>query len=173
VRMIPWYCLPCPRASMAARNSFLSWISFTTGHRRRAVSAQGTGGPQDSCDGCGVVRCCSGWVVVLCQGIWLSCWPHPILHTPPPPYWLTFFKPIQLRGWILLLHRGCFSFLFLWILPSGKDILESPFFLFQISCRGPEVASLRHEGCLTCFCQASGSCGEGFCTPSTFSPGCP
>lgn len=29
--MIPRYCLPCPRASMSARNSFLSWISFTTG----------------------------------------------------------------------------------------------------------------------------------------------
>lgn len=42
-RMIPRYCLPCPRASMAAKNSFLSWTSFTTAQRGRAISAQGSG----------------------------------------------------------------------------------------------------------------------------------
>lgn len=39
--MMPRYCLPCPRASMAAKNSFLSWISFTTAQRGGAVNAQG------------------------------------------------------------------------------------------------------------------------------------
>lgn len=45
-RMIPRYCLPCPRASMAAKNSFLSWTSFTTAQRGRAISAQGSGSAQ-------------------------------------------------------------------------------------------------------------------------------
>lgn len=47
-RMIPRYCLPCPRASMSAKNSFLSWISFTTGQGEgpsvyRAMGLQGPG----------------------------------------------------------------------------------------------------------------------------------
>lgn len=46
-RMIPRYCLLCPRASMAAKNSFLSWISFTTAQRRGAINAQGSGRTQD------------------------------------------------------------------------------------------------------------------------------
>lgn len=45
-----------------------------------------------------------------------------------------FFKPVQLGSWLLLLHTGsCFTFLY--VLPSGKDILESSFLLLQISCR--------------------------------------
>lgn len=51
VRMIPRYCLPCPRASMPARNSFLSWISFTTRWGRRVVHVQGSREPAGSWDG--------------------------------------------------------------------------------------------------------------------------
>lgn len=47
-RMSPWYCLPCPSASMPARNSFLSWISFTTRRGRRAVRLWGSRGPAGS-----------------------------------------------------------------------------------------------------------------------------
>lgn len=42
-RMIPRYCLPCPRDSMSARNSFLSWISFTTGQGEGALVYQALG----------------------------------------------------------------------------------------------------------------------------------
>lgn len=38
VRMIPRYCLARPRASISARNSFLSWISLTTGQREGSSS---------------------------------------------------------------------------------------------------------------------------------------
>lgn len=63
--MIPRYCLPCPRASMAAKNSFLSWTSFTTAQRGRAISAQGSGsakGPRQHMAGWEEVyrmSCCS------------------------------------------------------------------------------------------------------------------
>lgn len=48
--MIPRYCLPCPSASMPARNSFLSWISFTTRWGRRVVHVQGSREPAGSWD---------------------------------------------------------------------------------------------------------------------------
>lgn len=38
-RMMLRYCLPCPRASMAAKNSFLSWISFTSSSNRSSSGA--------------------------------------------------------------------------------------------------------------------------------------
>lgn len=53
VRMIAWYCLPCPRASMSARNSFLSWISFTTGKGkgRQCTGQRGPSGSQEGWQG--------------------------------------------------------------------------------------------------------------------------
>lgn len=56
---------------------------------------------------------------------------------PPQRNWpigLTFFKPVQLRRWGLLLHRRGLSLPFLWLLPRGKNILESSLLLLQIPC---------------------------------------
>lgn len=63
----------------------------------------------------------------------------PLPHTLASPaqlahQWLTFFEPVQLRGWVLLWHRRGLFFPFLFVLPCGKDILESLLLLLQISC---------------------------------------
>lgn len=128
-RMIPRYCLPCPRASMAAKNSFLSWTSFTTAQRGRAISAQGSGSARGhrqhmASEG---ERGRGGGGKVYSKSCSLV---SPISST----HTLTFFKPVQLGSWLLLLHTGN-RFTFLYVLSSGKDILESSFLLLQISCR--------------------------------------
>lgn len=147
--MIPRYCLPCPRASMSVRNSFLSWISFITGQGRRAVSVQGSGcyqapGRGSGAGGLPFSGTRSSSVVREC----FSLRDHPPTHSNsgPPPHtlpspawladqWFTFFKPVRFRGWVFLTHRRRLSFPFIWVLPSGKDILESSFFFLHVSCR--------------------------------------
>lgn len=56
-RMMARYCLPCPRASMAARNSLLSWISFTTAQGRGpSVPGWGAVGPSRSPPGAHILQ---------------------------------------------------------------------------------------------------------------------
>lgn len=125
-RMIPRYCLPCPRASMAAKNSFLSCISFTTAQRGGAITAQDSGSAQGPRHAWSLrdTGCLSSYVALLLA---------PTVHTHT--HRLTFIKPVQLRSWVFLPNVGNLS-PFLHVFPSGKDILESSFLLLQISCGG-------------------------------------
>lgn len=109
--MIPRYCLPCPSASMPARNSFLSWISFTTRQGEKGHQCTGQWGASRCLGGMGERK-------QFC-GQCFSLWPRVMgPSTPPIPagvvyQWLTFFKAVQLWGWVLLLYRRGLPFLFL------------------------------------------------------------
>lgn len=81
--MIPWYGLPCPSASMSARNSFLSWISFTTGQGRRAVSVQGNGGRQAPGRGGGDNGLLPWGEEAFLRSVFPTRWPSGLLSIPP------------------------------------------------------------------------------------------
>lgn len=64
-RMIPRYCLPCPRASMSARNSLSSPEFPSPLHRERAIRVQESRGPPRSRGG-GVAGCLPGMGKQFC-----------------------------------------------------------------------------------------------------------
>lgn len=83
---------------------------------------------------------------------------------PAAPQGLTFFKAVQL-GARVLPHRGCLSPPFLCVLPRGKEVLESPLLLLQVSW-GAQKWPGRVRGAPPARCR-----GPGLCRPRPFSPG--